>query len=116
MNRFLIPDLCRLVHSYLFDSVTLPTLKVTISAFANGLFYVTYKDITFVCLLDRFFWNSFSVFALSGVDSSTRLSISTHHDGLSWFMDYTEQLPNALGCLSSEELLHLGAFVQRQLA
>ena len=56
MQRHLIPDLCRIVRSYLFDSITLPTLKVTISGFANGLFYITYKDITITTTLDQDFY------------------------------------------------------------
>lgn len=118
MNTVLIPDLCRLVRSYLFDSVTLPALKVTISGFCNGLFYVTYKDITVATTLNleryrkckRWGWE------FQGAWPVFFLWIDAHAYGSNCFVDYTGYFQDIDRHLSAEELGNLFTFVQRQLS
>lgn len=117
MNTFIIPDLCRIVRSYLFDSVTLPTLKITISGFSNGLFYVTYKDITVATLLDtdrlrarkRWGWE------FRGLWPVFYLFIDARAYGWHCLVDYTGYFQDIGGHLSAEEMANLFTFVQSQL-
>ena len=116
MNRFLIPDLCRIVRSYLFDSVTLPTLKVTISSPCSRRLYITHKDITILARfqlgssLDR---ESFTVLFRSAHASPLSLLISTKWPQKPEFWDYSGVRID-IEPLSSKELDDLFAFVRRR--
>jgi hypothetical protein len=119
MQRYLIPDLCRLVRSYLFDSVTLPSIKVTISGFANGLFYVTYKDITIATTLSPNYYMGHHRprgyhWGWRFYNGLFRVEITAER-GWTEILDERGYISQWGVYLSAEELGNLFTFVERQI-
>jgi hypothetical protein len=109
------------VRSYLFDSVALPSIKVTISGFANGLFYVTYKDIRIATALDLEFYRprqgpygGYWGWRFKQLNGHFILSVSAK-DGRSFIIDHRCFISVHGVYLTAEELGNLFTFIQTQL-